>query len=126
MDCQQTVAPSSSVSGSPHSLPDAFPGGELLNALKEHSFGISHYGILRTSPHEAKARVVLLEENVVTVLLTTDGYSIADGDECRGGTFESLEDLLAAVSPRFVESRQQSLIAKLQLLAESEDRQKEI
>ena len=36
-------------------------------------------------------------------------------------TFETLEDLLASISPAYVERRQQSLLAKLQVLAQNQE-----
>ncbi|KAI0726477.1 hypothetical protein C8Q72DRAFT_752725, partial [Fomitopsis betulina] len=91
-----------------------FPGGELSSALQEHSFGVSGFEITHVSAHEASARIVLLEQSTVIVVLTTSGYGIDQGAVSR--TFEGLEDLLASISPAYVERRQQSLLAKLQLL----------
>lgn len=97
-----------------------FPGGELSNALKEHSFGISRSEIVHTSSHEARARITLLEEREVAVVLTTNGYNIVEDAEVSERTFESLDDLLVSISPRYREIQQQTLLAKLQLLVENQ------
>ncbi|KAH9841806.1 uncharacterized protein C8Q71DRAFT_349098 [Rhodofomes roseus] len=123
MHTQSIEVSSSSKPVSPGSPPmhNDFPGGELENALKEHAFGLSRYEILHKSPHEARARIALLEGKAVNVMLTTSGYSIVCDVESPARTFESLDDLLLSVSPRFEEARQQALLAKLQLLAEQQD-----
>ncbi|KAH9936619.1 uncharacterized protein B0H18DRAFT_863711, partial [Fomitopsis serialis] len=95
-------------------IPADFPGGELSNALKEHSFGISRFEIVHTSSHEARARITLLDEREVTIVLTTNGYNVRREVLLNARTFESLDDLLVSVSPQYREIQQQALLTKLQ------------
>lgn len=59
------------------SEPHAFVEEELVRALHEQSFGLSSYEILSTSPLKASARVVLLEEEIIMVSLTSRGYQVS-------------------------------------------------
>ena len=138
MDDPSEPKPSRVPPNSPSHSDVDFPGGELTHALQEHSFGVSQFEITSVSAHEASARIILLEQSSVTVVLTTSGYAVRmlyiDGYE-RGPlmrivqinqgaglkTFETLEDLLASISPAYVERRQQSLLAKLQVLAQNQE-----
>ena len=55
----------------------SFPTGELERALSEQSFGIASYEITERSALEATARVVLLEGEVVSISLTSRGYTVS-------------------------------------------------
>lgn len=55
----------------------SFPAGELERALSEQSFGIASYEITERSALEAAARVVLLEGEVVSISLTSRGYTVS-------------------------------------------------
>ena len=139
MDDPSEPKPSRVPPNSPSHSDVDFPGGELTNALQEHSFGVSQFEITSVSAHEASARIILLERSSVTVVLTTSGYAVRillylDGYEkgrlmrivqinqgAGSKTFETLEDLLASISPAYVERRQQSLLAKLQVLAQNQE-----
>lgn len=59
------------------SEPHAFVEEELVRALNEQSFGLSSYEIVSTSPLKASARVVLLEEEIIMVSLTSRGYQVS-------------------------------------------------
>lgn len=138
MDDSSEPKPSRVPPNSPSHSDVDFPGGELSSALQEHSFGVSGFEITHVSAHEASARIVLLEQSTVIVVLTTSGYGVRMVHLCAtvymnlicnvqidqgavSRTFEGLEDLLASISPAYVERRQQSLLAKLQLLAENQE-----
>ncbi|EPS97073.1 hypothetical protein FOMPIDRAFT_43129 [Fomitopsis schrenkii] len=125
MDDPSEPKPSRVPPNSPSHSDVDFPGGELSDALQEHSFGLSQFEITHVSAHEASARIVLLEHSAVTVVLTTSGYGVRTLAQIVQGaaskTFETLEDLLASISPAYVERRQQSLLAKLQVLAQNQE-----
>lgn len=138
MDDPSEPKPSRVPPNSPSHSDVDFPGGELSDALQEHSFGLSQFEITHVSAHEASARIVLLEHSAVTVVLTTSGYGVRTLYLCStvytslicsaqivqgaaSKTFETLEDLLASISPAYVERRQQSLLAKLQVLAQNQE-----
>lgn len=60
----------------PKSHMSSFCSTELQRALKEQTFGIKSYSISSTSSQQATASVVLLEGSKITVLLTTQGFSV--------------------------------------------------
>ncbi|KZT09359.1 uncharacterized protein LAESUDRAFT_712440 [Laetiporus sulphureus 93-53] len=110
-------------------LPSDFPTAELIHALEEQSFGISSYELRSFDAHEATAQVVFLEGHVVTVSLSTTGYKATehrhgnDGDPCSTDrSFESIEELMEHISPRYVEKRREAIMARLQALSEQDDR----
>lgn len=76
MDDPSEPKPSRVPPNSPSHSDVDFPGGELASALQEHSFGVSQFEVTSVSAHEASARIVLLEQSTVTVVLTTSGYGV--------------------------------------------------
>ena len=49
---------------------------ELASALKENSFGLKDYQVIRETQSESTATVVLLEGDTVTVCLTCQGFEV--------------------------------------------------
>lgn len=122
-----------------------FPTVELTSALGEQCFGIVDFTIVSSTVHEASARVALLEGNTVIISLSSHGYTVrvcyavlpflADDAICvkagmgprqeprevpaeitLGRSYESIEDILTALSSRYADARQDRLFAKLQAL----------
>ncbi|KAF8133751.1 hypothetical protein EV363DRAFT_1324549 [Boletus edulis] len=76
------------------------------------SFGLTRYEVAgQSSAHEATAAVTLLEGTNIKVSLNIRGYQLDDGQ-----THESIEELLQSISPKYVQKRQELIIAKLQSL----------
>ncbi|KAI0953587.1 hypothetical protein AcW1_007764 [Taiwanofungus camphoratus] len=99
----------------------SFPSTELSTALAEQSFGLTNFTLTRISSLSATARITLLEGTALTISLSAMGYKgTAIQAECLGEakTFESLEGLLTAVSPRYEQARKDALFAKLQSLSD--------
>ncbi|KAI0769912.1 hypothetical protein C8Q74DRAFT_1202280 [Fomes fomentarius] len=108
------------------SEPHAFVEEELVRALNEQSFGLSSYEIVSTSPLKAIARVVLLEEAIIMVSLTSRGYQLnspseppSDSDLDAEAVFENIEQLLQSVSPSYEAARRSVFVAKLSALSPS-------
>jgi len=49
---------------------------ELASALKENSFGLKRYQVIRETQLESVATVVLLEGEMVTVSLSPQGFQV--------------------------------------------------
>ncbi|KAI0755219.1 hypothetical protein C8Q80DRAFT_418593 [Daedaleopsis nitida] len=105
------------------SEPHAFVEEELNHTLTEQSFGISSYEIVSTSPLKATAKIVLLEEETVMVSLTSRGFQLhspseppMDPDLDAEIVFETIEQLLQSVSPRYGAAQRSALMAKLNAL----------
>lgn len=114
------------------SLP--FCAVELQRALSEQSFGICAYSITSYSSLRAVAAVTLLEGPIVSIQLTTRGYSVhillsrlthglyltqvdpRTSPRFGNETFESLENLLQALSGTYVQKRQEALMVALEKL----------
>ncbi|KAI0357468.1 hypothetical protein OH77DRAFT_1422327, partial [Trametes cingulata] len=108
------------------SEPSAFVREELERALAEQSFGISSFELMSSSPLKAAARVVLLEGNPVVISLTSRGFQLQspseapmDPDHDSETVFETIEQLLQTVSPRYESARRGALLSKLESLADS-------
>jgi len=56
--------------------PSATFASELASALKENSFGLKDYQVIRETQSESIATVVLLEGDTVTVSLTLRGFEV--------------------------------------------------
>lgn len=85
---------------------------ELRRALSEQTFGIARYEVATpVNPHEATASVTILEGPCASVTLTSRGYHLSNGQ-----IFETIEDLLLSVSPKYAEKRSDVLFSKLQAL----------
>ncbi|KAG6332812.1 hypothetical protein ID866_6276 [Astraeus odoratus] len=83
---------------------------ELQRALSEQSFGIARYEVAKPiSPHEATASVTMLEGPCVSITLNARGYHV-NSDQI----FESIEDLLMSLSPKYTQKKSDALFAKLQ------------
>ncbi|KAF8442958.1 hypothetical protein L210DRAFT_862160 [Boletus edulis BED1] len=90
----------------------SFYHDELSRVLSEQSFGLTRYEVAgQSSAHEATAAVTLLEGTNINVSLNIRGYQLDDGQ-----THESIEELLQSISPKYVQKRQELIIAKLQSL----------
>lgn len=82
---------------------------ELRRALSEQTFGIARYEVATpVSAYEATASVTVLEGSCVSVTLTGRGYHLSNGQ-----TFETIEDLLMSISPKYAQQRSDALFAKL-------------
>ncbi|KAL4063303.1 hypothetical protein V8B97DRAFT_1876926 [Scleroderma yunnanense] len=85
---------------------------ELRRALSEQSFGIARFEVATpVTPLEATASVTMLEGPCASVTLTARGYHLNTGQ-----IFESIEDLLLSVSPKYAQKRSDVLFSKLQAL----------
>ncbi|RPD62719.1 hypothetical protein L226DRAFT_568570 [Lentinus tigrinus ALCF2SS1-7] len=96
---------------------------ELKRALNEQAFGIMKYETVSSSPMKATARVVLIENDAILVSLTSRGFQLhhptespMDPDSDAENVFETLEQLLINVSPKFEAAHRSALQAKLQSL----------
>ncbi|KAI6030954.1 hypothetical protein F5J12DRAFT_713244 [Pisolithus orientalis] len=86
---------------------------ELRRALSEQTFGIARYEVATpVSAYEATASVTVLEGSCVSVTLTGRGYHVGIGLS-NGQTFETIEDLLMSISPKYAQQRSDALFAKL-------------
>ncbi|BGP45867.1 26S proteasome regulatory subunit 7 [Rhodotorula kratochvilovae] len=106
-------------------MPSAFAAAELKQALSEVPWGIRSHRTLpddAAAPDEARAEVDLLEEgNAVTVACSGGGWTILSsrGRCCKPGrAFDTLDDILLAVSPAFEAMRMHKLMEKLAGVAE--------
>ncbi|KAI0690454.1 hypothetical protein C8T65DRAFT_97781 [Cerioporus squamosus] len=109
------------------SHPHAFMEEELKRALNEQAFGITKYEMVSSSPMKATARVVLIENDAILVSLTSRGFQLHspteapnDPDHDAETVFETLEQLLTHVSPKFEAAHRSALQVKLEALR-SED-----
>ncbi|GAA5830261.1 hypothetical protein JCM3766R1_002845 [Sporobolomyces carnicolor] len=114
---------------------DSFAQSEVRQALSEiDTWGFESAQTLETSTAEgddgAKARLVLLEGNTVDVRCSEAGWTLSQSEsltcslepELYDRKFDTLDDLLLAVSPRFEEKRMEKLFEKLSQLAEARPR----
>ncbi|GAA6047656.1 hypothetical protein JCM3770_001611 [Rhodotorula araucariae] len=106
-------------------MPSAFAAAELEQALSEVPWGIRTHRILQdhaAPPNEARAEVDLLEEGrTVTVACSEGGWTIvaSTGRCCKPGrAYDTLDDILLAVSPAFEAMRMSKLMEKLAGVAE--------
>ncbi|EIW59379.1 uncharacterized protein TRAVEDRAFT_122660 [Trametes versicolor FP-101664 SS1] len=108
------------MSSQEQSAPSSFMREELERALAEHSFAISSFEAMSSSPLKATARVVLLEGDAVVVSLTSRGYQVPpmDPDHDAETIFETIEQLLQTVSPGFESAQRSALMAKLESLSD--------
>ncbi|KAI8978765.1 GSKIP domain-containing protein [Trametes punicea] len=107
------------------SKPSTFTREELERALSENSYGISSFDITSSSPLKATARVVLLEGEPILISLSSRGFQLhspseapMDPDHDSETVFETIEQLLQTVSPQYESARRNTLLAKLQSLAD--------
>ncbi|GAA5822674.1 hypothetical protein JCM11251_004337 [Rhodosporidiobolus azoricus] len=103
----------------------SFAASELQQALSEVPWGLRSHRILHSdAAGEARAEVDLLETGQTAVVLCREGgWSVV---EAKGGcpnpdtVFETLDDLLLAVSPTFEAKRMEKLFEKLNAVAEQQ------
>ena len=55
----------------------SFTPGELEESLREQSYGLSSYKLLKKSPLESAAEVITLEHETVRISLTQRGYHVS-------------------------------------------------
>ncbi|BGP13701.1 hypothetical protein JCM10213_007088 [Rhodosporidiobolus nylandii] len=104
----------------------SFAAQELSLALAEIPWGMRASRLLPATPaNEARAEVELLEEGQLAVVACTGkGWIVADTD---GGclkpstVFDTLDDLMLAVSPAFEAKRMEKLFEKLAAVAEQQN-----
>jgi len=60
---------------------------ELASALRENSFGLKEYQVIRETQLESVATVVLLEGDMVTVSLSPHGFQVRPPDRSCHLTF---------------------------------------
>ncbi|KDQ20899.1 hypothetical protein BOTBODRAFT_26913 [Botryobasidium botryosum FD-172 SS1] len=98
---------------------------ELERALVEQEFGIKKWSVIvPTDLPDASNRkpfalgqIQLLEENVIQVHLSLRGYSCFESvSEKAATTYETLDDLLGAISPMYAQRRVEELMKKLTAL----------
>ncbi|BGP05861.1 26S proteasome regulatory subunit 7 [Rhodotorula toruloides] len=106
-------------------MPSAFAASELKQALSEIPWGMRTYRLLPDDPAEpdaARAEVDLLEEGQsVTVSCSDGGWRIVGSKgRCRknNAVFDTLDDLMLAVSPAFEAKRMEKLMEKLAEVAD--------
>ncbi|KAH9997770.1 hypothetical protein BJV74DRAFT_768294 [Russula compacta] len=88
---------------------------ELAQALNEQAFGISHSEVTRFTENEAEAIVTLLEGKTINVVLSYAGYKVWGQERF----YETLDDLLSSTSPIYAAKRVETLMARLQGLADT-------
>ncbi|KAH9949871.1 hypothetical protein B0H21DRAFT_819799 [Amylocystis lapponica] len=97
----------------------SFVRSEVTAALSEQAFGIASAELTSSTDLVASARVVLLEGTIITISLSVRGYQLGESGEGSADTdtlFESIEVLLASVSPLYVDARRNALLVKLHAL----------
>ncbi|KAF9644595.1 hypothetical protein BDM02DRAFT_3121640 [Thelephora ganbajun] len=97
-----------------------FPS-ELASALKENSFGLKSYQVVRETQLESIATIVLLEGETITVSSSPQGFEVL----CKETEtiHETLEQLLDSLSPAYRLASQQALFSRLEEFATAhEDR----
>ncbi|GJN88686.1 hypothetical protein Rhopal_001652-T1 [Rhodotorula paludigena] len=101
-------------------MPSAFAASELQQALSEVPWGMQSYRTLPddpAAPGQARAEIDLLEDGQgVTVACSEAGWDIVGSKgRCRkpGRSYDTLDDLLLAVSPAFEAMRMQKLMERL-------------
>ncbi|GAA5874212.1 hypothetical protein JCM8547_007792 [Rhodosporidiobolus lusitaniae] len=106
-------------------MSNSFAASELKLALSEIPWGIRAYRLVPpASTSEARAEVELLEEGQACVVACQGaGWVVV---EAQGGcakpssVFDTLDDLLLAVSPLFEAKRMEKLFEKLTAVAEQQ------
>ena len=123
-----------------------FYAEEIRRALEEQSFGIKSFNLLEsdTSGVQARATVILLEGQKITILLNSQGYSVRDScphverrriadfffeiesnettslDTKESVIFDYIDSLLQSVSREYETQRHQIWVRKLEgLLSEN-------
>jgi hypothetical protein len=103
---------------------------ELASALKENSFGLKEYQVVRETLLESIATVILLEGHTITVSLSPRGFEVGHLtaylflilthdrenqvlDTETGVVHETLEQLLDSQSPAYRLASQQALFSRL-------------
>ncbi|GAA5922591.1 hypothetical protein JCM3775_005784 [Rhodotorula graminis] len=102
-------------------MPSTFAAGELEQALSEIPWGIRTHQLLPddpSTPSAARAEIALLDddESAVSVACAESGWAIVGSrGRCMkpGRSFDTLDDLLLAISPAFETARINKLMEKL-------------
>ncbi|RDB17996.1 hypothetical protein Hypma_000834 [Hypsizygus marmoreus] len=99
--------------------PTHFFADELRRALAEQSFGLQTFHITTTENLHAKASATLLEGDEITISLTIRGYSVESNkptvlSNLDDTVFESVENLLQSVSPKYEMKRHERWVRKLE------------
>jgi len=100
-----------------------FDSDELERALREQSFGIAGFELLRsTSSLESSALVTLLEGDVVNISLSARGYQLIKSPSVPSSPqteniYEAIETLLQSISPLYEWKRRENLVAQLERLS---------
>ncbi|GAA6029399.1 hypothetical protein JCM8097_003659 [Rhodosporidiobolus ruineniae] len=108
----------------------SFVESELTQALSEVPWGLRSSRLLpSTSSDEARAEVDLLEEGQSAVVsCRTGGWTVAaasGGCPKPSTVFDTLDDLLLAISPLFEEQRMHKLFEKLARVAQQQQDEEE-
>ncbi|KZO97010.1 hypothetical protein CALVIDRAFT_554662 [Calocera viscosa TUFC12733] len=98
--------------------PSSFYRDELSRALQEQGEAIISYRLMESSLSSASAEVQLLEANSVIVALSLGGYRLVSQVQT-SMSYETVEPLLASVSPLYGVKKDESLLAKLNALAQT-------
>ncbi|GAA5916828.1 hypothetical protein JCM6882_006365 [Rhodosporidiobolus microsporus] len=102
----------------------SFAASELTQALSEVPWGIRTHRMLPSdTAEEARAEVDLLEGYTAVVSCREGGWSVVDAEgDCPKprSVFETLDDLLLAISPAFDAKRIEKLFEKLNAVAEQQ------
>ncbi|VDB94506.1 unnamed protein product [Peniophora sp. CBMAI 1063] len=100
---------------------NSFYERELRAALEEQRFGVEDAFMLDSTPNDAKASVVLLEGKTVEVKLSKEGFRLVAQKRAsflkRKPVYETIDDLLAAVSPMYKSRLHDTLLDKLNAIA---------
>ncbi|KAI0068057.1 hypothetical protein BV25DRAFT_1818426 [Artomyces pyxidatus] len=100
-----------------------FYESELTRALDEQTFGITASQLVRSTAHDATAIITLQEGEDIEVMLFSVGYKImgrasSESKDASDVVYETIEDLLGAVSPLYAAKRMESLMEKLARLSQ--------
>ncbi|KZV65603.1 hypothetical protein PENSPDRAFT_586657 [Peniophora sp. CONT] len=95
---------------------NSFYERELRAALEEQRFGVEDAFMIESTPNDAKASVVLLEGKTIEVKLSREGFARAAFLK-RKAVYETIDDLLAAVSPMYKSRLHDTLLDKLNAIA---------
>lgn len=99
---------------------------ELKKALREQTYGVDSSRLLSSTALDATAEITIIEGATIKVMLFTSGFqlskytgdhSVSGGSALVGMIFETLEELLLAVSPLYAAKQGEELVAKLEQLS---------
>ncbi|ETW86859.1 hypothetical protein HETIRDRAFT_305610, partial [Heterobasidion irregulare TC 32-1] len=106
-----------SMSSQSSDIPSFFED-ELKKALREQTYGIDSSKLLGSTALDATAEITIIEGTTIKVMLFTSGFQVSPGGSALVGMiFETLEELLLAVSPLYAAKQGQELLARLEQLS---------